>query len=406
MKSLATAALIITATAQVHADWPRWRGALHDDHSTSTGLLKKWESSGPAKLWSNEDVGLGYSGIAVANGVIYTMGLRDATEYVIAIDAKTGKEKWSTEAGPILTNGWGDGPRSTPTVDGGKVYAMSGKGTLICVDATTGKSIWSVTMDSLGGKVPGWGYTESVLVDGERVVATPGGSKGTMAAFDKNTGKLLWQTADWTDPAQYSSPIPIDHGGKHQYVQLTMQSVAGVESATGAVIWKAPFPGKTAVIPTPIYHDGHIFVAAGYGVGCKMVKLDGTTATEVYSNTDMINHHGGVILHDGHLYGYCDGKGWTCMEFKTGTVKWQDKSLGKGAVHLADGMLYLLDEANGNCALIEASPSGYKEHGRFKLEPQTTQRNPKGKIWVHPVVSDGVLYLRDQELLHAYNVKG
>ena len=399
-----TAAFI---TASVHADWPRWRGATFDDHSTDTGLIKSWPADGPKRLWLNEDVGLGYSGIAVAGNTIYTMGSRDAVEYVIAVDATTGKEIWSKEAGPLLTNGWGDGPRSTPTVDGDKVYAMSGKGHLICLDAKSGRKIWKTTMEDLGGKVPGWGYTESVLVDGNAVYATPGGSQGTMAAFDKVSGKKLWQSSGWTDPAQYSSAIPVDHGGKRQIIQLTMQNVAGLDAKTGDVLWKSAFPGKTAVIPTPIYSDGHVFVAAGYGVGCKMVSLSPSNEVkDVYANTDMVNHHGGVILHEGNLYGYCDGKGWTCMDFKTGAVKWQEKkALGKGAIHYADGMLYLLDEGTGTCALIEASPAAYKEVARFTLAPQTTQRNPKGKIWVHPVVANGKLYLRDQELLFAFDVK-
>lgn len=403
---LALALLAISLPAS--ADWPRWRGAKHDDHSADAGLLKKWGSEGPSRIWLNEDVGLGYSGIAISGNTLYTMGSRDAVEYVIAVDVTSGKEKWSAETGPLLTNGWGDGPRSTPTVDGDKVYAMSGKGHLVCLNAADGKQVWKQTMEELGGKVPGWGYTESVLVDGNAVVCTPGGAQGTMAAFDKTTGKKLWQTTEWTDPAQYASAIPVDHGGKHQIIQLTMQNVAGVDAASGKVLWKSPFPGKTAVIPTPIYNDGHVFVAAGYGVGCKMVKLsEGNEVSDVYANTNMINHHGGVILHEGNLYGYCDGKGWTCMDFKSGEVKWQEKkALGKGAIHFADGMLYLLDEGTGTCALIEASPSGYTEHGRFTLSPQTTQRNPKGKIWVHPVVSGGRLFLRDQELLFAFDVKG
>jgi outer membrane protein assembly factor BamB len=407
-RQLLAPAFVCLLASTALADWPRWRGAAHDDHSTSTGLTRKWGAEGPQKAWSNEDVGLGYAGIAVAAGTVYTMGARDAVEYVIAVDATTGKEKWSAQAGALLTNGWGDGPRSTPTVDGAKVYALSGKGNLVCVDAATGNVDWTQDFQELGGKVPGWGYTESVLVDGDKVVATPGGAQGTMAAFDKKSGKLLWQSAEWTDPAQYASAIPVDHAGKRQYIQLTMQSVAGVDAATGKLLWKHPFPGKTAVIPTPIYEDGHVFVAAGYGVGCMMLKLSNDNeAEEVYANTDMVNHHGGVILHKGDLYGYSDGKGWTCMDFKSGKVRWQEKkSTGKGAIHFVDGNLILLDESNGDCVMIEASSSSYKELGRFKLAPQTTQRNPKGKIWVHPVVSDGILYLRDQELLHTYKVGG
>lgn len=390
------------------ADWPRWRGANFDDISTETGLLKEWPAAGPKQLWINQDVGLGYSGCSIVGDTLYTMGARDVVEYVIAVDVATGKEKWATEIGALLTNDWGNGPRSTPTVDGGKVYAMSGKGTLICLDAATGKEAWRVTMDSLGGKVPGWGYTESPLVDGKMVVCTPGGGQGSLAAFDKITGQKVWQSAEWTDPAQYSSIIPVTHNGARQLIQLTMQSIAGVNAADGKVLWTTPFPGKTAVIPTPIFNNGDVFVAAGYGVGCKMVHIgDNNTVSDVYSNTDMINHHGGVILKDGHLYGFCEGKGWTCMELKTGAVKWQEKkALKKGAIHCADGKLYLLEEDTGTVALIDASTDGWKEHGRFTLTPQTTQRSKKGKVWTHPTVSGGKLFLRDQELLFCFDVSG
>lgn len=391
------------------ADWPTFRGADRRDISSETGLLKSWPASGPKQVWLNEDAGLGYSGFAVAGGTLYTLGARDAVEYVIAIDAATGKEKWSAEAGALLTNGWGDGPRSSPTVDGDKVYAMAGKGNLVCLNTADGKELWRVSMESLGGKVPGWGYCESPLVDGDRVFVTPGGAQGTMAAFDKLTGKKLWQSAEWTDGAQYASIVPADLNGGRQLIQLTMQTLAAVNPANGKVLWKTEFPGKTAVIPTPIVQGNQIFVAAGYGVGCKSVKIGADNSVEeLYTSTDMVNHHGGVLLVDGHLYGFSDKAGWTCLDFKTGAVKWtaDKKTLGKGAIHSADGMLYLLEEKTGTVVLIEASPEAWKEHGRFTLQPQTTQRNPKGMIWTHPVVSNGKLYLRDQELLFCFEVKG
>ena len=390
------------------ADWPRWRGADFDDQSKETGLLKTWPADGPKKVWLFEDAGLGYSGFAVVGDTLFTMGSRDATEFVIAVDVKTGKEKWSAEAGPLLTNNWGNGPRSTPTVDGGKVYALSGKGHLSCLNAADGKLVWKVTMEELGGKVPGWGYTESVLVDGNLVVCTPGGKQGALAAFDKNTGKKVWQSADWMDGAQYSSIVPASWNGVRQLIQLTGPNFGAVDAASGKLLWMTPFPGKTAVIPSPIFSDGHVFVAAGYGAGCKMVTLGaGNALTDDYSNTDMVNHHGGVLLYQGNLYGFCDGKGWTCMDFKTGTVKWQEKkALKKGAVHLADGQLYLLEEDTGTVVLADASPTGWKESSRFTLAPQTTQRSKSGKIWTHPVVSGGKLYLRDQELLFCFDVSG
>ncbi len=390
------------------ADWPQWRGANRDDISTETGLLKSWPADGPKKLWMFDDAGLGYSGFSVVGGTLYTMGARDAVEYVIAVDTETGKEKWSMEAGALYTNGWGDGPRGTPTVDGDHVYAIAGRGNLICL-TTAGKKVWEVSLlDDLGGALQNWGYTESPLIEGDLVVCTPGGDEGTMAAFDKLTGEKKWQSKDWTDVAQYSSIISVDHNGGRQLIQLTMNTLAGVDPKNGGVLWRSEFPGKTAVIPTPIFKDGQIFVAAGYKVGCQSVRIGpGNKVEHLYDNTDMVNHHGGVVLVGDHLYGFSDGGGWTCMNFKTGEVVWAEKdALDKGAIHCADGMLYLLEEKSGTVVLIEASPKGWNEKGRFVLEPQTTQRNPKGKIWVHPVVANGRLYLRDQELLFSYDVLG
>lgn len=387
-------------------DWPQWRGPNHDDVSKETGLLKKWPAGGPKRVWVNEDAGLGYSGFSVVGGKLYTMGLFDAEEKVICLDAATGKRLWDATVGPIFKNGWGDGPRASPTVAGGMVYATGGNGDLVCVNAESGKQVWSVSLaKDLGGKVQSWGYTESPLVDGELVIVTPGGGKGTLAALNAKTGKLVWQTSDVSENAQYSSVIPIDHGGQRQFVQLLMNSVVGV-SKEGKVLWKSDFPGKTAVIPTPIYSDGQVYVAAGYGVGCKALKLDGSTVTEVYSNTNMVNHHGGVILIDGALYGHSDKGGWTCQDFKTGEIVWQDKGVGKGAVTSADGMLYCLGESDGTVALVEVSKKGWEEKGSFKLEATSSQRNPKGKIWTHPVISNGKLYLRDQEFISCYDVKG
>lgn len=389
------------------ADWPRWRGADFDDISKETGLLKKWPADGPRKLWTTDKAGLGYSGFSIVGGTLFTMGLVEDTEHLLAFDAATGAAKWSTPVGAVLKNNWGDGPRGTPTVDGDRVYSLSGQGDLICAKVSDGKALWSAAMKDFGGKVPDWGYTESVLVDGNKVVCTPGGAQGTLLALDKMTGKKVWQTAEWTDGAQYSSPIAVTHNGSRQYIALTMQHFGGFDAADGRKLWLSDWTGKTAVIPTPIFFGGDVYVASGYGVGCKLVHVGAQNAvTEGWTNTNMINHHGGVILHKGYLYGYSDKGGWTCQDWKTGEVKWASKSLGKGAIHCADDMLYLLDEGSGTVALIEASAEGWKENARFKLEPQTTQRKPSGRVWTHPVVVNGKLYLRDQELLSCFDVQG
>ncbi len=398
----------LTVTSGIAADWPQWRGPNRDDHSPDKGLLKKWPEGGPKRLWLFEGAGLGYAGYSIVGNQLFTLGLRDGQEFLIAVDVTKGTELWATPFGAKYPNDWGDGPRGTPTVDKGMVYAISGQGNLICSRAKDGKIVWQKSLAAdLGGKLQNWGYTESPLIVGNKVICTPGGPKGTMAALDKKTGALIWQTAELTDQAQYSSPILITHAGKKQIVQLVEKKFFGVDPDKGKVLWSTDFPGRVAVIPTPVYKDGIVYVTAGYGVGSKAVKLgvDGT-ATVTYENKVMKNHHGGVVLVGDLLYGYSDGPGWIAQNLKTGEEVWASKALGKGAVHYADGMLYCLDEGTGTVVLAEASPKGWAEHGRFKLDPQTKQRKPQGRIWTHPVVLNGKLFLRDQELLFCFDVKG
>ncbi len=404
----AATSLMLLGTSALAADWFQWRGPGREDHSPDTGLLKTWPKEGPPQVWVFQDAGLGYGGYSVVSNRLFTVGLRDEKEYLIAVDTQEGKELWSAFIGPLYSNGWGDGPRMTPTVDGDRVYAIGGRGLLVCAQAADGQVLWQKSLvGDLGGVLQDWGFTESPLIVGDRLFCTPGGSRGTMAALNKLTGEVLWRTANLTDHAQYASPILIERNGRPQVVQLVMQKFFGVDPANGKVIWLADFPGKVAVIPTPIYHDGIVYVTAGYAVGCKAVRLgDGPTPETVYENKVMKNHHGGVVRVGDHLYGYSDGPGWVCQNFQTGAEVWANKSLGKGAVHFADGMLYCLDEQSGEVALVEASPSGWNEKGRFTLEPQSTLRHPQGRIWPHPVVVNGRLYLRDQELLHCYDVKG
>ncbi|CAN5418179.1 PQQ-like beta-propeller repeat protein [soil metagenome] len=391
-------------------DWPGWQGADRTNRSTETGLLARWPRGGPEQVWIYEDGGLGYAGPAIVGGRLYTLGVRDVEEMLICLDAATGEEIYATAFGTLFTNNWGDGPRGTPTVDGGKVYCLGAKGNLACFDAASGEILWKAEMvGDFGGSVPNWGYTESPLIDGDLVICTPGGKEGALVALDKETGKKVWQSKDFTDDAQYSSPIAFDYGGVRQIAQLTMEHVVGVSAEDGEVLWTMDFNGKTAVIPTPIYLDGHVYVTAGYGVGCMLTKLPSEGAGEaeqVYKNDVMVNHHGGVVLVDGHLYGHSDKGGWKCQNFMTGEEVWAEDSFGKGAVTYADGMLYCLEEKSGEVALVEASERGWNEKGRFKLEPQSDDRSDRGAIWTHPVIAGGKLFLRDQEIIHCYDVSG
>lgn len=399
--------ILSMVTAVQAADWPQWRGADRTDISPETGLLRKWPEGGPKRVWMNENSGLGYSGFAVVGGKLFTMGARDDAELVICLDANSGQELWATKVGPVLDNGWGNGPRGTPTVDGARVYAMGGTGELVCCQVENGNTVWKASMSDLGGKRPNWGYCESVLVDGPRVVCTPGGGKGALVAFNKESGEVLWQSAELTNGAQYASVVPASIHGKPQYIQLFQDAVAAVSPDDGKLLWKAEWPGKTAVIPTPVVKDNHIFITSGYGVGCSLIRIDESNKPhEVYFNKNMKNHHGGVILVGDHLYGHSDGVGWMCLDFMTGEIAWNERGeLGKGCVTCADGKLYCVDESSGEVALVEAVPQAWKEVSRFKLAPQTSKRSPRGKIWTHPVISNGKLYLRDQELVYCFDIK-
>jgi len=397
---------ILVSPLAVAGDWAQWRGPQRDGGSDEVGLLEAWPAGGPPRLWMFEDCGIGYSGPAIVGKRLYTMGARNGEEQLICLDTDSGRELWSKSLGPLFEDSWGDGPRSTPTIDGKMIYAFSASGNLVCLRADDGAVIWTKAMQDLGGEVPNWGYTESPLVVEGKVLCTPGGSQGTIAALDRQSGEVIWQSAELTDPAHYSSIVLMDHGGKTVCVQLLEKQLVGVDLADGKLLWSTPWPGSVAVVPTPVVSKNQVYVTAGYGAGCKLITLDDQQGVEiVYENKRMVNHHGGAILLDDHVYGYSDGKGWTCQEFATGDKAWHEKrALGKGAIAYADGHFYCISEDDGEVALIKASPAGWEELGRFTLEPQTELRKPKGKIWTHPVISGGRLYLRDQDLVYCYDV--
>lgn len=411
---LLPAVLLILPLPARADDWPQWQGPNRDNVSKETGLLRTWPKHGPKLLWKYEQAGAGYSGPAVVGDRLYSLGANDRNEFVFALNVKDGTRLWSTEVAPALRQDKGDGPRGNPTVDGDLLYALGGQGDLVCVETATGKKRWQKSLKKdLGGEMmSGWGYAESPLVDGDKVLCTPGGKQGTLAALDKKTGKVLWRSKGLTDKAAYSSIVVGQVGGVRQYVQLTKDGVVGVAADDGRLLWRYPEPGyRTAVIPTPIFHDGYVFATAGYGAGCDLIHLvpsgGGAKAEKVYANKNLVNHHGGVVLVGEHLYGYSDGRGWVCLDFQTGKVVWDDKKdLGKGSLTCADGQLYCYAEDSGTLALVEASPAGWKENGRFPIPEKSTIRKRGGtKFWTHPVVANGRLYLRDQDLLFCFDVK-
>jgi outer membrane protein assembly factor BamB len=402
---------LLLAFSQIQAadvnEWSQWRGANRDDLSKETGLLKQWPAGGPELKWKATELGGGFSGISVIGGKIFTMGDVDGASQLMAFDEATGKKLWSTRLGEA---GGGDGypgPRSNPTVAGGRVYALGQFGDLLCADATTGNEVWRKNLvKDFGGTLPRWGYSESPLVDDGKLICTPGGKQGTIMALDAKTGALLWRTKDYTDVPHHSSMILETVFGQKQVIQLTSESVVGVAVADGKVLWRANRPGKTAVVPTPVYADNQVFVTSGYGVGCNAFKISkdekGLNAEQIYANTNMVNHHGGVILLNGYVYGFSDSKGWICLNFKTGEIAWTDKGVGKGAISYADGHFYIRSESGkGVVALIEANPTKYVEKGRF----DQVDRSDKNS-WTHPVIVNDKLYIRDQGTLLCYDVKG
>jgi outer membrane protein assembly factor BamB len=409
--------LFVLGGVAVAADWPQWRGPNRDDVSKEAALLKSWPKDGPKLLWTVTDAGVGYSAPAVVGDRLYTQGAEGDKEFIYALDLKTQKKAWSTEVGPLFTNGYGDGPRGTPTVDGDLTFSIGGQGNLICVKTATGDKVWSKSLqkDFGGAMMSGWGYTESPLVDGDQLVCTPGGAKGALVALNKKTGELIWQSNEFIDKAAYCSVVVSEGCGVRQYVQMTGESVVGVDPKDGHKLWQYARKGQTAVIPTPIVSGNYVFVTSGYGIGCNLLELgkvnDKIEVKEVYhkdaDNKRITNHHGGVVLLDGYLYGFSDGKGWTCQELKTGNVAWSEdkKTLAKGCLTYADGHLYCYSEDKGTVVLVEASPKGWKESGRITIPQETKLKRKSGKIWTHPVVANGKLYLRDLDLLFCYDVK-
>lgn len=412
-------------------DWPQFRGPDRSGVSKEPGLLKRWPAGGPPLVWTYNQAGIGYSGPAIVGDRLYMMGARDNVEFVFALDLKGAqgtnvKEVWSVKIGPKLAwkeNIWNAGPNATPTVDGDLVYALGGQGELVCVEAATGKERWrknlprelGAEVNAIGGGEEkfGWGFTWSPLIDGDNVICVPGGERGTLAALNKKTGEVVWRSKGLTDLATYSSPIVAEIEGIRQYIQVTNEGIAGVAAKDGTLLWqyKRQPPYSDVVIATPIYHAGHVYEAVGGGIGCDLIKITANggqfTAEQVYSNRNLMNLAGGVVLVGGHIYGYSHkGKGWECQEFLSGKVIWSERrKLSNGSVIAANGDLICYGEDDGVVVLLEASSKAWVEKGRFEIPQKSTHNLTYGKLWTHPVIANGKLYLRDQELLFCFDIR-
>ncbi len=400
LMSLAVITLFLSTeiAAQVGADWPQWRGPNRDGISKETGLLKQWPEPGPPLVWKATGAGAGYSSMSVTNGRLYTMGLRGDQEFVIAFDVATGKEVWATPHGKAYRDSRGDGPRGTPTFEGGKLYSLGGNGDLSSIDAKTGKIVWSINvLQKFGGENIGWGISESPLVIGEKLIVNAGGPGASVVALNKKDGTLIWKSQN--DKAGYSSGMPLKIGDTTQVVFFTHTRAVGLDLKDGKLLWDYPrAANNVANVATPVVRGNRVFISSDYGTGAGMVeiKADGK-AQEVYFTKDMRNHHSSSILVGDHLYGFSSSV-LTAMRFDTGEIAWRDRSVGKGSLVFADGHLYALSE-NGVVGLIEASPKGYVEKGRFRIQQDSLP------TWTHPIVVGGRLYLRDQGTIYAYDVR-
>jgi outer membrane protein assembly factor BamB len=386
-------------------DWPQWQGVQRNAVSVEKGLLQEWPKPGPKLAWKAEKLGDNYCTPTISAGRIFLMGNRQGKEYAIALSEKDGKELWATEIGTVRANGGGyPGPRCSPTVDHSLVYALGLNGDLLCLEVDSGSISWRKDLKKdFKGAPGGWGYSESPLIDGDRLICTPGGQTATLVALNKKTGEVIWKgVVPQGDGAAYSSVIAAEVDGKRQYIQFLSRGVVGL-SADGKFLWRYDKPANgTANCSTPIYADGHVFAASGYGTGGGLAKLtkdgEGYTATQVYFTKRMKNHHGGMVLLDGYLYGSNEGE-LVCLDFKTGEVQWSERQPGKGSISCADGRLYYRNEG-GPVFLIEANPKKYVKCGQFN-PPRSGS-----PAWPHPVIANGKLYIQDQGVLLCYDVKG
>lgn len=395
-------------------DWPQWRGPQRTGVSHETGLLKEWPQPGPKLEWLKQEIGSGYAAPVVVGERIYVLaneGLDD--EFVQALSTRDGARLWRTRLGKVGNPNQQPkfpGARSTPTVDGEFIYALGSDGDLACVEAAGGEIRWRKDLRAdFGGKPGTWAYAESPLIDGDVLMCTPGGAEATVVALNKQTGDELWRAAlPEADEAAYASAIVVNAGGRKQYVQMLQKGLVGLEAQTGKILWRY---GQTvskynANIPTPVAREDLIY-SAGAGTGGGVVQLtakDGSVGVEpAYFSPKLPTAIGGAVLVDQYLYG-TTGQAMLCVEFASGTVKWEERALGAGSLLYADGRLYLHAES-GEVGLIEANPEGYVERGRFRPPGGPERLGPMEKAWAYPVLAQGRLYIRDHGSLWCYDVR-
>jgi outer membrane protein assembly factor BamB len=414
---MAATTLVVASSARA-ADWPTFRGASRTAVAPDTDLLESWPADGPPLVWETKGAGRGYASLAIVADRLYTLGdglstAADKDEYLSCFDRATGRELWKTKTGAA----WNDGKeswqssRSTPTVDGDMVYVITPFGTLVACKAADGSEVFRVNLkERFGGKkADAWGYSESVLVDGDRLICTPGGEQAAVVALDKKTGGDVWVCPmDDLRGAGHSSIVVAEVKGRKIYVQTTASGPIGVDAATGKLLWRYPIDQTVAVIPTPIVRGDLVFFSAGYRRGGALLRQvpqadGGVTIEEIYGlNTDLANKHGGIVLVGDHLYGDSDDKGIPfCAELMTGKIVWKQRGSGKNSatVMAADGHVYVR-YSDGTLSLVKADPAAYREVSSFAV-PGSGDR----PSWAHMVILDGRLYLREGDAILCYDVR-
>ncbi len=411
-------ALVVQPAGATAGEWPTFRGTDRTAVSKETNLLQSWPEDGPPLVWKCEGTGRGYTSLAIQGQRIYLLGdgvadVDDQDEYLLCHDRETGKRVWATRLGPPWTSGspnW-QSSRSTPTVDGDRVYALTANGDLVCCETGTGAVVWrkNLKTDFGGKKADSWGYSESVLVDGDRLICTPGGEKATVVALDKRTGETVWTTVYPGDRGAGHGSVAIANiGGVRVYVQVTGSAVLGIQAEDGKLLWSYPFDRTTAVAATPIVRDDLIFFTIGYRRGGALLRqtpdgMGGVTVSEVYPlNSALANKHGGVVVVGDYVFGDSDDAGIPyCANLMTGEIVWKKRGSGRGSIAVAagDGCLYF-HFADGTMVLAKADPADYEEVGSFKV-PYSGER----PSWAHPVILDGKLYLREHNAILCFDIQ-
>jgi len=394
----------VVHAAEREPSWPQFHGPNRDNISTETGLLKKWPVNGPALMWTARGLGHGYSSVSIADGIIYTAGSIDKHTVVTALDLG-GRTLWQVKNGEAWT-GAHPGSRGTPTIDDDRLYHQNPHGNLICLGAKTGDILWQLNLvEEFGSTIPRWALAESLLVDGDHLISCPGGPRTYMVALDKEDGAVIWASPSTGELAGYASPALFEFRGLRVITTLTAKSFIGVNADTGALLWRVKYESPyDENIMMPIFHEGYVFISTPVAGSAKWqvnVTNGSVSLEEMWHTPELDNHHGGVVLVNGNLYGSSTVRNknlLVCLDWKTGWRKYRGRCIGKASLTYADGMLYALS-IDGVMGLVRPTGRGYELVSYFEIP-----NGGKGKSWAHPVVCGGRLYIRHGEFLYAYDL--